>query len=476
MEKKLDGFFNARSVVIFGLSPNPGNLGRNIVANSRRWKYSGNIYGISPTPGENDGVKIYKSLDELPEKPELALIFTKAALVPDIVLDCARQGLKTIAVSSAGFEETGRPEGIELAKKLKDICREKKVLLVGPNGIATANTQNGLCLSFMPLDFPPAGKIAFITQSGGVGTSMCEKMATEAFPLGKFVSLGNKTVLDEVDFLEYFAQDPETEVICIYLEDMRRGREFCEVARRTRKPLIVYKANITPYGQAAASSHTAALKNDEAVMDGAFRQAGIIRARSLAELMTLARAFLMPALKGNRLLVISPSGGLSVILADLAYKHGFQLPPIPRELIEKYSAQRRAGVIDFKNPLDFGDIYSAEIQKNFLRDLLRREEFDGLATAYLYRDPEVLKKYYHTLGQLQRDLVAEFCETIEITGKPVGFVLIVPFRVKEQIMARTKYPIYDMPEDAVNALARMRDYYQALPKKETGSRRQGGLK
>ena len=150
-------------------------------------------------------------------------MLTKAAHVPEILLNCARHGIKQIAVSSAGFDETGKPEGLALSEKMKTICREKGIDLVGPNGIATAYTGNGMCLSFMPLAKPPAGKVAFCTQSGGVGTTTVEKMAIDAVPLGKFVSLGNKTVLDEVDFLEYLADDPETEVICFYLEDLRRG-------------------------------------------------------------------------------------------------------------------------------------------------------------------------------------------------------------------------------------------------------------
>ncbi len=459
MKKEFDRFFNARSVVIIGLSPNPGNLGRNIIANSRRWGYRGKIYGVSPTPGENDGVKIFTSLKELPQKPDLALIFTKAATVPELLLECARHGLKTIAVSSAGFEETGTPEGIALAEKMKTICREKNLLVVGPNGIATANTGNGLALSFMPLDTAPKGKVAFISQSGGIGTSMSTKMKNDAFPLGKFVSLGNKTVLDEVDFLEYFAEDPETEAICVYLEDLRRGHEFMAAAKQAGKPVIVYKANITPFGEAAASSHTAALKNDVSVMEGAFSQAGIIPARSITEMMNLGRAFKMPPMNGNRLLIISPSGGMAVIMADLAYQYGFELPALPADLKEKYTQLRRAGIIELKNPLDFGDIYSAETQRNCLRELLARDEFDALATAYIYRDPEMLK-HYQTLTQLQRDLISELNETVEMIKKPIGYMLMVPFRVKEELLARSKYPIYDTPEDAIAVLAKMRDYYK----------------
>jgi acetyltransferase len=272
-------------------------------------------------------------------------------------------------------------------------------------------------------------------------------------------------MLDEVDFLDYLAEDPETEVICIYLEDMRRGRDFLESARKCMKPVIVYKANITPYGEAAAGTHTAAMKNDEQVMDCAFRQAGVIRAKSLIEMFNLAKAFSLPPMKGNRLLVLSPSGGLAVILGDLAWKYGFELPPIPRELYDKYSGQRRAGVIDFKNPLDFGDIYSAEVQRNFLRELLRHESFDGLAMAYLYRDPEMLKLYMN-LNQLQRDIVSEFIETVDTIKKPVGCILSVPYHLKESVQARSPYPIFDNPEDAVACMATLRDYYVRAEKKK----------
>ena len=199
-------------------------------------------------------------------------------------------------------------------------------------------------------------------------------------------------------------------------------------------------------------------------MDCAFRQAGVIRAKSLSEMINLAKAFSMPPMKGNRLLVLSPSGGLAVVLSDLAWKHGFELPPIPQELAEKYSAQRRAGVIEFRNPLDFGDIYSAEVQRNFLRDLLAHDAFDGLVMAYLYRDPEVLKLYL-TLNQLQRDMVSEYIETIETIKKPIGFMLSVPYHLMEGVQARCKYPIFDNLDNAVECIATLRDCYQILQKK-----------
>ncbi|MDD5748443.1 MAG: CoA-binding protein [Actinomycetota bacterium] len=466
MKKRLDKFFNAETIAIFGLSPNPGNLGRSIVANCKRWGYSGTIYGISPKAGQNDGIEIFTSLSKLPQNPDLALIFTKASLVPEILLDCAHHGIKHIAVSSAGLEETGTREGKKLSESVKTICREKGLYLVGPNSIATAYTPSGMCLSFMPMPKPPAGKVAFLTQSGGVGTAMVERMTIDAVPLGKFVSLGNKTVLDEVDFLEYLIDDNDTEVICMYLEDLRRGREFLEIAKQAHKPIIVYKANISPYGESAAGSHTAALKNDTLVLEGAFHQTGVIMAKSLTELLHLAKAFQMPLMKGNRLLVLSPSGGLSVVMADLAWRYGFELPPIPHDMIAKYAPQRRAGVIEFRNPLDFGDVYSAEVQRNFLGELLSHNDFDGLVMAYIYREPDVLK-FYETLGHLQRDIVAEFNETVDIIKKPVGFMLQSPYHAREHILSKSAYPIFDSPEDAVACLAVMRDYYRRSLKRAT---------
>jgi acetate---CoA ligase (ADP-forming) len=465
MEKKFDKFFNARVVAMIGFSPSPGNLGRSIVINCKRWGYAGKIYGVSPQQGEFEGAKIVNSLKEIPEPVDLALIITKAAIAPQVLLDCAKHGIKNVAITSAGFEEVKTAEGFELAGKVREICLKYDISMVGPNGIATSSTNTGLCLSFMPLSKPPVGKIAFLTQSGGVGTTMLEHLKNDAVPLGKFVSLGNKTMLDEVDFLDYLAEDPETGVICIYLEDLRRGREFLESAKKCQKPVIVYKANISPYGQNAAGTHTAAMANNEQVMDCAFRQAGVIRAKSLIEMFHLAKAFSMPAMKGNRLLVISPSGGLAVILGDLAWKHGFELPPIPREIYDKYMGQRRAGVIDFKNPLDFGDIYSAEIQRNFLRDLLRHDSFDGLCMAYLFRDPAMLKMYMN-LNQLQRDIVAEFIETVDTIKKPVGCTLTIPYHLKEEIQARSPYPIFDGVEESVACMATLRDFYRRAEKKK----------
>ncbi len=459
MKKDFDAFFYARSLVIFGLSPSPANLARNVLANLRRWGYEGKVFGISPRAGENDGVKIYTSLDELPEKPELALILTRAELVPKILLDCAQKGIRHIAVTSAGFEETGKPEGKELAEQVKTICREKGLYLIGPNCIGTANRLNGLCLSFYPLDLPRRGKIAFISQSGGVGTSLSTLMSAEAFPLGKFVSVGNKTVLDEVDFLEYLVEDKETNIICFYLEDLRRGREFIELAKRSAKPVIVYMAGITPYGVESSRSHTGALRNDELVLRGAFRQANVVWAESLVDMLNIARAFQMPPMKGNRLLAVSPSGGLSVVLSDLAWREGFELPPLPKDLVQKYSQHRRAGVIEFKNPLDFGDLYSAELQHKFLLELLSRKEFDGMVMAYVHRDPEV-RKLYPSLAQIQRDLVGEFNQLVERTQKPVGFVLISPYPSRPELYAQTVYPIYDRPEDAVRVLAVLRDWWK----------------
>jgi len=152
MNRKLEKFFKAEAVVLIGFSPSPKNLCRNIIANLRRWGYQGRIYGISPYEGENDGVRIYTSLEQLPEKPEVGLIFTRAELVPELLLDCARNQIRHIVISSAGFEETGTEKGLELAGQIKAIAEEKGLYIIGPNCIGTSNTQNGLCLSFMPLD------------------------------------------------------------------------------------------------------------------------------------------------------------------------------------------------------------------------------------------------------------------------------------------------------------------------------------
>ena len=453
----LDHFFNPKAVAIFGLSDKPGNLGRNIIVNCRRWGYRGRIFGVNPKRSNCLGVEIFPSLAELPVVPDLAMVLTRADLLPKILLECARAGVRRVAVTSAGFEEIEGQQGRALTEQILGILRQHKIRLLGPNGIACADAHSGLCLPFMPVPVPRPGNIAVLAQSGGVGTTLLETMVNDSIPVSKFVSLGNKTDLDEADFLEYLAGDEQTEIICFYLEGFKRGREFLAQAGRMTKPILLFMGNLTPFSRQAAISHTAALAGDSRMLAGALRQAGVIQVPELYQMPALAKAFNLPAMKGPNLLIMSPSGGNSVVIADLAYRYGFQMPPLPPDLVKKYSGERRTGLIEFRNPLDFGDLYDAKVQLAFLREALARPEYDGLIAAYPYRD-EQMHKDFDTLGNLRRDLIAQFGETVELTGKPAAFITMIPNEIKTQEFARGRAPVFDRLEDAVGCLAALREH------------------
>ncbi|MCX8011794.1 MAG: CoA-binding protein, partial [Desulfobacterota bacterium] len=274
----MEKIFYPNSIVIIGLSSRPNNLSRMILDNLLRWGYGGKIFGVNPKRDELyvEGIKMYKHIEELPEVPDLAMCLIPARLVPEQVELCGKFGIKRMAISSGGFSEFSE-EGKKLSELTLMNARKYGLRFVGPNGLTVANRENGLCLPFVPLSPPPLGEISVISQSGGLGVAIWDPFTEENLGLAKFASVGNKLDLDEVDFLEYFAKDPTTKIILMYLENIRQGKRLIEVAKAIDKPIIVFKSNTTPIGSKAAMSHTAALSNDDEVINAAFKEAGIIR-------------------------------------------------------------------------------------------------------------------------------------------------------------------------------------------------------
>ena len=182
-------------------------------------------------------------------------------------------------------------------------------------------------------------------------------LSDERIGLAKVASIGNKLDFDEVDFLKYFGEDPRTRIICLYLESMARGRDFLEVAKTIDKPIIAYKSNTTPAGKKAAMSHTAAVSNNDDIIDSIFEEAGVIRIKNFFDFLEVSKAFHLPPMKGRRIMVMSPAGGFSVMGADLCEKAGFKLADMGQEFYDSLKQFSNAGVIKFSNPLDMGDIY-----------------------------------------------------------------------------------------------------------------------
>jgi acyl-CoA synthetase (NDP forming) len=448
----VEKLFYPESIAIIGLSSKLNNIPRITLENLLRWGYRGRIFGVNSRSDDIhvDGIKMYKNIEDLPEVPDLAYCLIPAKFVPDMVKLCGEFGIKRMAIPSGGFSEFGE-QGKNLADLTLANARKYGVRFVGPNGVTVANTANGLCLPFVPLHKAPPGGISIISQSGGVSLMILNFLLDENVGLAKFASIGNKLDLDEVDFLEYFGTDNDTKIICLYLEGMDRGRAFIEAARRIDKPIVVYKSNTTSAGKKAAMSHTAAVSNDEDIINSALESAGVIRIYNFLDFIEVAKAFQLPPMKGPRIMVMSPAGGFSVITADLCEKAGFEFADMGEDFYAGLQQFSNAGVIKFSNPLDMGDIYDPQLTTHVVYSVMHSDKVDGAVIVSQRPQMPPGEDVFHKM--FLTDLSKETWGTILSAGKPFGVCLFGPTRMIQQTKRSVEFPVFNSPEEMVNAFA-----------------------
>ncbi len=455
----MEKLFYPESIAIIGLSGKPTNIPRLTLENLLRWGYRGRIFGVNARSEDIhvDGIKMYKNIEDLPEIPELTYCMIPARLIPEMMERCGKFGIKRMAIPSGGFSEFNE-EGRRLSASLLAIAREYGIRFVGPNGVTIANTDNGLCLPFVALYKAPRGEMSIISQSGGVALTMLNYLFDEKIGLAKFASIGNKLDLDEVDFLEYFGQDPQTKIICMYLESISRGRKLLETAKKIDKPIIVYKANTTRAGKNAAMSHTAALSSNEAVLDSAFTECGIIRINNFLDFIEVTKAFQLPPMKGRRIMVMSPAGGFAVQGADLCEKAGFKFADMGKEFYESLKQFSNAGVINFSNPLDMGDIYDPQLTAHVLYSVMHSDRVDG--ALYISQRPQMPpgENIFHKM--FLTDLSKETWGSILSSGKPLGICLFGPTSMIQQTKQYVEFPVFNSPEEMINALVLQMNFYR----------------
>ncbi len=436
-------FYYPDSVAVIGVSPRPGNLGRNIVANLKTFGFQGPVYYVSPRGGEFKGQPIYPDVRELPEVPGLAVILTPAHTVPDIVEACGQKGIKRVIVESGGFSELDQARG-ELEARLKAAAEKYGLRFIGPNCIGLISTDNGLAVPF-PLLTKPAntGGLSIVAQSGGIGLTYLIRFSDMGLGIAKFASVGNKLNVNEEDFLAYLIDDPQTEVILLYLESIVAGRRLFELIRGTDKPVVVHKSNIGPTSHQIAQSHTAALANDDAVVEAALEQAGAIRAHTVNECFQIIQGLSLPRMKGRRVAVISRSGGHAVVAADAAFRRGMELPPFPDSYLSAIQEHTRASVIKLQNPLDLGDLFDFHFNVEVLEGALRLPEVDGVLIVHGYRGPEV---------PASREYIAKAGELCQQYQKPVAPVLLTDPEEMAEAARLSSLPVFTAPEEAMLAL------------------------
>lgn len=456
----MDRFFAPASLAVYGLSSKAANTPRIIVDNCLRWGYQGRLFGINPATDETDvgGIRVYRSAAELPLVPDLAVLLIPARFVPQAVADCGRAGIKRLAIQAGGFNEAS-DQGKSLASEVRALARSYGIRFVGPNGLALADTASGLCLPFVPSYPVRPGGFSLITQSGGLGLFLWNLLQDEQVGLAKFASIGNKLDVDEGDLLAYLGQDPATQVIGLYLESIGDGRRLIELAQATDKPVIVYKANTTAAGNRAAMSHTAALSNDEAIIDTAFARAGIIRIDHLHDFITTAKAFTLPPMRGKRIMAMSPAGGLGVAMADLCERQGFAFADPGTEVYAEIADIANAGIIRLSNPLDMGDLYRIDQYPRIFSHILESPEVDGAVyVSQCPRMPTGGADVFTTM--FTTDFTREMTGAIRSSGKPLALALYGDGPALAAMKEQARIPIFNGVEEALVALHRQMSFHQ----------------
>jgi len=439
-------------VVVIGVSENPNNLARIIVQNLFEFQFNGEIFLVGKKEGILFGRGICTSMEDLREGIDVAVILTPAHTVPGVLESCGRKKIRWAIIESGGFSEYSE-EGAELEKEVLRIARKWGIRIVGPNGIGVNNFENGFVVAFPPLNRKAIrkGKVSLLVQSGGVSLTYLNQLSSASVGISKIVSMGNKLDLNEIDYLQYLIQDPQTEIIGIYLESIQKGRDLLEVARSTSKPIILHKANIGEASREIAKLHTAALANDDKIVDTALKQADIIRAKDFRSFINAVKVLSLPPMKGNDLVILSRSGGIAIVAADSAERYGFRLFPMKKSFQDRIHSYFRAKVIQPTNPLDLGDLFDFDLYTKILEQVLKIKTVDGIIFQHAAIGDEM---------QPSRKLIHAAKELSFRYQKPVAFCYLTEEEELAYIKRAFDYPIFIEPEDALSALAISREHYR----------------
>ncbi len=442
--------FCPSSVVVIGVSTKPFNLGKVIAWNLTEFGFDGVVHLLGTEPGVILGRTIQTSLDDIPDPIDLAIILTPAKSVPGLMEECGRKGIRRVIIESGGFGEFSE-EGRQRSDELKRIAAKYNMRFIGPNCIGIINGANGLCTPFTPMkDVFARGGVGILAQSGGVALSLLFMCDSEHLGYSKFATIGNKLDIDENDVLEYFIEDPDTTVICLYLESIKDGRRLTSLARRSSKPIVVHKANIGSLSRKIAQSHTEALANDDQVVDAALHQAGMVRFRDMLSYMDFVKILQLPRMKGRNLAIVSRSGGHAVIAADAAHTYGFDLPPFRQDFLDEIRKHLRADVIRLSNPLDLGDLFDYDVYARIISHTIQQENVDGILFMHTYN--AMIE------GEASLKLLGTVADLSEKYDKPVAVCVSTEHFEISRLHKELELPIFVSPERAILALDRSIKY------------------
>lgn len=379
-------FFHPRSVAVIGASRDPQSIGYRIVEALTHNQYRGTIYPVNPKAATIAGLTVFSSITAIPDALDLAVIVVPRDAVLPAVNECAGKGIRSVIVISSGFAETGA-EGRQAQDGLVETIRQQGMRMIGPNCFGLLNTDPAIRLNatFASTAFPPTGHIAMASQSGALGLAILAAARRLHLGVSSFVSLGNKADVSTNDLLQYWEDDPSTDIILLYLESFGNPRRFARIARRVarRKPIVAIKSGRSLAGHRAASSHTSALASSEVAVESLFQQSGIIRADTLNELFALAQGFAdQPLPKGTRVGVITNAGGPAILCTDSCEAGGLSVPELSKATTAALSAFLPPAA-SLKNPVDLIASATPDHYAQAITTLLASKEIDALIVLYV---------------------------------------------------------------------------------------------
>ncbi len=453
----LDKIMKPKSIAVIGASTKPKTIGSEIMQRLRDYKFNGKIYPVNPKGGIIEGFQAYTSINEVPEEVDLAVIVVNAKFVLDTIDQCHKKGIKGLCIITAGFKETGK-EGAELEKQLLQKVRDYGMRCVGPNCLGVLNTNDNVKMdATFAESLPVKGDIGFVSQSGALGGGILNILKDLNLGFAQFVSIGNQADINAETMLEYWENDDDVKQILLYMESIQNPQNFRKLATRItkKKPILALKAGRSAAGASAASSHTGSLAGADKAAAALLKQSGVIREFSLKNLFANAKAFSnCPIPKGNRVAIITNSGGPGIMATDAVCESGMQMAKITDETKEKLRSFLPSAA-SVKNPIDM--IASAPIEhyKQTLETVLQDENVDMIAVIYLpflgLKDIDVAQALMEIKAKNpQKPIIGVFMTTSDFFTKIANMNVNMPF--------------YMYAEEAAEAMTRLDQQRQWMEK------------
>jgi len=440
------------SIAVIGASRRSGTIGNGLFRNLLDGDFQGPVYPVNPTAGSVAGVRAYPKVTDVPDHVDLAIVCVPAEHVRAVAEDCVHKGVGGLVVISAGFAEIDAEHGAS-EHLLVELARGNGMRIVGPNCMGVVNTNPDVRMNATFAPFAPTpGRLGFASQSGGLGIELLARSAELGLGISTFVSMGNKADVSSNDLLQYWEEDPQTDVILLYLESFGNPRKFARLARRIarRKPIIAVKSGRTTAGERGTSSHTAALASSDVAVDALFRQAGVIRVDTLEELFDTASVVLhQPLPPGRRIAIVSNGGGPGILAADACMAAGLEVP----ELAAETQAALRSFVspdAGVRNPVDLVASAGADTYERALQTLIADPAVDAIIAIFV---PPLVTR--------AEDVADAVCRSAAVAGdKPViacflgrhGTLELLP--AQDGLETTRRVPTFAFPEAAAAALGR----------------------